>query len=402
MDDLLIKKRYNVLEVGGGNHPDKRAHVVVDKYVEDNTHRSGDLKVLKNQRFLQADGEHLPFKDQEFDYVICRHVLEHVDDPIQFVKEQARVAKRGYMETPSLLGEYIAPKESHRWLIQDIDNKLVLYDKEVLQFKPWMDFGEVFLYYLPKTSIGFKILERTHAPIITINYEWENEIEILVNPQDEYYMNHFIKPWDESICDKLLIKRSYGRELGATMSAMFDIMRSVKPNWSKLVSHYKRPALVLAIPVMDINAEALIFDLDNTIYPVHAIADHLFEQLFALLDEHAGSLHYDIMLAAKDELKRRPYQLVAHKYNFGDELTSKGLELLQNITYDLPMDAFPEYHDIKTLGIKADFEEIHIVDPQLSAKTKRDVFADISARYQYTTEETPFYLTRMINMPTLR
>jgi hypothetical protein len=29
----------------------------------------------------------------------------------------------------------------------------------------------------------------------------------------------------------------------------------VKPNWSKLVSHYKRPALVLAIPVIDINAE---------------------------------------------------------------------------------------------------------------------------------------------------
>ncbi len=233
MDDLLIKKRYNVLEVGGGNHPDKRAHVVVDKYVEDNTHRSGDLKVLKNQKFLQADGEHLPFKDQEFDYVICRHVLEHVDNPIQFVKEQARVAKRGYLETPSLLGEYIAPKESHRWLIQDIDNKLVLYDKEVLGFKPWMDFGEVFLYYLPKTSIGFKILERTHASIITVNYEWEDEIEILVNPQDEYYLNHFIKPWDESICDKLLIKRSYGREIIATMGAMFDIMRSVAK--SKLI-----------------------------------------------------------------------------------------------------------------------------------------------------------------------
>jgi SAM-dependent methyltransferase len=227
MDDLHIKKRYNVLEVGGGNHPDKRAHVVVDKYVDDNTHRSGDLKVLKNQHFLQADGEHLPFKDKEFDYVICRHVLEHVEDPIQFVKEQGRVAKMGYMETPSLLGEYIAPKQSHKWVIQDIDNKLVLYDKEVLKFKPWMDFGEVFLYYLPKTSIGYKILERTHAGILTINYEWTDEIEILVNPQDEYYLNHFIKPWDESICDKLLIKRSYGREIMATMAAMYDIARTV-------------------------------------------------------------------------------------------------------------------------------------------------------------------------------
>jgi len=126
-----------------------------------------------------------------------------------------------------LLGEYIAPKQSHKWVIQDIDNKLVLYDKEVLKFTPWMDFGEVFLYYLPKTSIGFKILERTHACILTVNYEWKDDIEILVNPDDEYYLNHFIKPWDERICDKLLIKRSYSREIMATMAAMFDIMRSV-------------------------------------------------------------------------------------------------------------------------------------------------------------------------------
>ena len=35
MDDPReLKKRIKVLEVGGGNHPDKRAHVVVDKYVD--------------------------------------------------------------------------------------------------------------------------------------------------------------------------------------------------------------------------------------------------------------------------------------------------------------------------------------------------------------------------------
>lgn len=227
MDDLLIKKRYSVLEVGGGNHPDKRAHVVVDKFVDDNTHRSGDLVVLKNQKFIQADGEHLPFKDHEFDYVICRHVLEHVDDPVQFVTEQARVAKMGYIETPSLLGEYIAPKQSHRWLIQDIDGKLVLYDKKYLNFNTWMDFGEAFLYYLPKTSIGFKILERTYAGIITTNYEWKDKIEILVNPEDPYYLDHFTKPWDESLCEKLLMKRSLKHEFMATTSALFDIVKSV-------------------------------------------------------------------------------------------------------------------------------------------------------------------------------
>jgi len=230
MDDLHIKKRYSVLEVGGGSNPDRRAHVVVDKYVDDNFHRSGDLKVLKNQKFIQADGEHLPFADHEFDYLICRHVLEHVEDPIQFVKEQARVAKMGYIETPSLLGEYIAPKLSHKWIVQDIDNKLVLYDKKQLNFTAWQDFSRVFLNYLPKTSIGFKILERTHAGILTVNYEWKDEIEILVNPQDEYYLNHFIKPWDESICDKFIYKQSYGKEVLSTIAAVFDIMRSMAVN----------------------------------------------------------------------------------------------------------------------------------------------------------------------------
>ena len=62
LDDLLIKRRYNVLEVGGGNHPDKRAKIVVDKYVEDNTHRSGDLKVLKNQSFYRQMVNTFPLK----------------------------------------------------------------------------------------------------------------------------------------------------------------------------------------------------------------------------------------------------------------------------------------------------------------------------------------------------
>jgi SAM-dependent methyltransferase len=225
MNDLRIKNNYKVLEVGGGNNPHPRANVVVDKYAEDNTHRSGDIKLLKRQTFLEADGEQLPFKDNEFDYVICKHVLEHVEDPVQFIKEQARVAKMGYMETPSLLGEYLAPKQSHKWVILEIDNKLVLYDKEFLKFKSWIDFGEVFLHYLPKISIGYKILERTHA-ILTVNYEWKNEIEILVNPEDDRYLNHFTKPWDEDMCDKYFVKRSYSMELLETMKAMFDIMRS--------------------------------------------------------------------------------------------------------------------------------------------------------------------------------
>jgi putative hydrolase of the HAD superfamily len=154
---------------------------------------------------------------------------------------------------------------------------------------------------------------------------------------------------------------------------------------------------------------ALILDLDNTIYPVSSIAGNLFEQLFNLLDENINSLDDGAIEKVKDELKRRPYHLVADKYNFSPELKNKGNDFLKDISYDLPMQPFEEYHSIrssnltkflvttgftklqwskvKMLGIGADFAEIHIVDPVLSTQTKKDVFAEILKKYNYQADE---------------
>ncbi|MDB5016055.1 MAG: dUMP phosphatase [Mucilaginibacter sp.] len=154
---------------------------------------------------------------------------------------------------------------------------------------------------------------------------------------------------------------------------------------------------------------ALILDLDNTIYPVSSIAEHLFERLFALLDEYAEEINYETLINAKDELTRRPYHWVADKYNFGEELKNKGIGLLNEITYNLPMHPFDEYQYVKSipltkflvttgfsklqwskvkmLDIENDFEEIHIVDPEISKQTKKDVFADIVKRYGYDASE---------------
>lgn len=82
---------------GGGNNPHPRANIVVDKFPINNYHRSGDLKILKTQKFVVADGENLPFKDKTFDYVISSHVLEHVNNPSIFLEEISRVGgKRIY------------------------------------------------------------------------------------------------------------------------------------------------------------------------------------------------------------------------------------------------------------------------------------------------------------------
>lgn len=41
------------------------------------------------------DGQHLPFRDKQFDYVLLINVLHHTDDPAAVLSEAARVAARG-------------------------------------------------------------------------------------------------------------------------------------------------------------------------------------------------------------------------------------------------------------------------------------------------------------------
>lgn len=229
--NLRISKKYRVLEVGGGHDPHPRSNVVVDKYSgSENFHRSGDLRVLSHQKFIEADGENLPFEDQSFDYVICIHVLEHVDHPDKFIKEQCRVAKRGYLETPSLIGEYLAPKDSHKWVILEIDNKIIMYEKEKIGFKKTFDFGELFLHYLPKNSLPYKLMQRTINNLLTVNYEWKGEIDVLINPANEEYLNIFTKPWSIETCEKVIKKRTKFNEMIRTINSGKNIIYTMIKN----------------------------------------------------------------------------------------------------------------------------------------------------------------------------
>jgi len=154
--------------------------------------------------------------------------------------------------------------------------------------------------------------------------------------------------------------------------------------------------------------KALILDLDNTIYPVSAIADNLFAKLFAALDEYSGSINLgdnDRVAKIKEEMTRRPFQYIADKYELDKALNDKMVDTLRTMTYDLPMQPFEDYQylrgipldkflvttgfvklqmsKVKQLGIEQDFKGIIIVDPDASSKTKKDVFAEIMEKYGY-------------------
>lgn len=230
---LKIGKSEKVLEVGGGHNPHPRSNMVVDKFIDSNYHRQSDIKVLRHQQFMQADGENLPFADNEYDYVICNQVLEHVEDPHAFAGEQARVAKRGYMETPSLIGEYLFPKESHRWLILELDNKLVLMDKSKHWFKTGLDFGFIFLTWLQKNSLAWKMLLKTDPDLFTVRYEWKDSIDLLVDPDDEGIVKYFTQYWDEEMTRIMFPEKKSSREFRRGTSALCSVVGDVFSNKMK-------------------------------------------------------------------------------------------------------------------------------------------------------------------------
>lgn len=225
--DLGIRRSDRVLEVGGGHNPHPRANVIIDKFEDSNYHRSGDLKILKHQTFIHADGEDLPFKNHEFDYVICCQVLEHVENPAKFLSEQFRVAKRGYIETPSLLGEHLFPRESHKWILHEYNDILYLVEKSSVNFSCGYDLGELIQQYLPTHSIGFKIMERTHPNLITIRIEWENGFNYIIQPTDPEILKYFLGKWKQEWGSAFFPEKSMWQELKDTSGAFLDITKSV-------------------------------------------------------------------------------------------------------------------------------------------------------------------------------
>ena len=219
-DTLSLKRGLRVLEVGPGSNPTRRADVLAEKFISDNKHRRGNLRVYPHQTLIEADGEHLPFADKEFDYVICCHVLEHAEDPAHFISELCRVAKAGYLETPSLIGELLAPKDSHKWVLLNVKGKLVLWEKSQLGYT----FGglqeNLFLNYLPYHSLPYRLLNLTRPNFMNVRYEWRDGVDFLVNPSEPEYKAYFTDKWSMEMSGEIFPGVSGSKELMNTLKAL--------------------------------------------------------------------------------------------------------------------------------------------------------------------------------------
>ena len=166
---MNIRANDFVLEIGSGHNPKARSDVLCDKFIEDDEQRGGSI--VTDRPIVEADGQFLPFADGAFDYVICAHVLEHVEDPKQLIAELSRVARRGYIETPSEIGERIYGWHYHRWIVNLIDGRLTLQKNNQ---KP--QFGQLF-HTLAATDKHWKRFHITHHNLFLVQYEWEGKID---------------------------------------------------------------------------------------------------------------------------------------------------------------------------------------------------------------------------------
>lgn len=133
-----------ILDVGGWHAPCNYATHLVDIMPLETLKRSAgygdcELRVTpETYHRLDICADPLPFPDRSFDFVVCRHTLEDLRDPIAVCREMNRVGRAGYIETPSRVYESTKGVERpwwcghyhHRWLVE------VSGSRVSFQFKP--------------------------------------------------------------------------------------------------------------------------------------------------------------------------------------------------------------------------------------------------------------------------
>lgn len=181
---LKIQRGENVLEIGPGARPHPRSTVLLDRYLNEHHHREGQPIAHGARPLVIADGSALPFRDGAFDYCVCSHVLEHAEDAEAMIQEMQRVARRGYIECPSELGDWLFEvppyTEIHKWYVNLIDGELVLTRKRPEFSK--QRYSHLFDYVRRKDPHFEHWLEK-RPHLFTVQYEWEGRIRYRVTDE---------------------------------------------------------------------------------------------------------------------------------------------------------------------------------------------------------------------------
>ena len=162
---LEENKNWKILDIGCGYTANPNANYIAD--VQDFS------KFYKNKKkFIKITDKILPFKDNEFDFVIASHVIEHVEDFEFFIKELERISNKGYIELPTRLGDNLIFENTsdHIWWFKfsDIEKKL-LASKRSQILEPFMS-----------VSTGKRISDSFRESFV-IELFWKDKIDFRID-----------------------------------------------------------------------------------------------------------------------------------------------------------------------------------------------------------------------------
>ena len=161
VDSILLSNRdWKVLDIGCGYSANDYATTICD--IQDLS------KHYNDRNFVKLIDENLPFTDNEFDFVVASHVIEHVKDPKKFIAELERVSKKGYIELPTKLEDNLVfeNKKEHLWHMDfdDVNFELII-SKKLQVFNPILTVSTV------------QKLREYFRKSLVIELYWENKID---------------------------------------------------------------------------------------------------------------------------------------------------------------------------------------------------------------------------------
>lgn len=186
-----IKKTDKVLDVGPGYTPFYRSDVLLEKIFDDEAVAlkqtgSSQKKDLK-KKIVYFKDEAFPFSDNEFDYVICSHVLEHIpkNEIEKFISELSRVASQGYIEVPLYTFELITAVQCHVNLIHvDKNHTIHFLSKENIDLTcvSYTQLRELFI----RLNFNGKIIP-LNLEVFGHGFEFQEKIDYTIHPDAESF-----------------------------------------------------------------------------------------------------------------------------------------------------------------------------------------------------------------------
>jgi ubiquinone/menaquinone biosynthesis C-methylase UbiE len=175
-----IKPTDKVLEIGPGAYPYPRSDILLEYEFESpnmaEAQRGYEPALKTDKTVIFYKGDIFPFKDKEFDYVICSHVIEHVSNVDQFISEINRVGKSGYLEYPTIYYDYVYNIPEHITFIKCKNYKIYWMNKNKTSLAKFQGVQNFFRESLEKKYWNF--VQDLKAYFIE-GFEWFDRIEAI-------------------------------------------------------------------------------------------------------------------------------------------------------------------------------------------------------------------------------